>query len=60
MLDPAKLTLNMAAVAGLALLAACTSTQSQEETAGAMLPQPSVVIVETFASPPTRSSWTRA
>jgi Domain of unknown function (DUF4410) len=52
MLDPAKLILNMAAVAGLALLAACTSTQSQTETAGEMLPQPAVVVVETFAVSP--------
>jgi hypothetical protein len=49
MLDPAKLVLKTTAVAGLALLAACTSTQSQTETAGEMLSQPSVVIVETFA-----------
>jgi hypothetical protein len=41
-----------AALAGLALLAACTSTQSQVETGSAMLPRPQVVIVDTFAASP--------
>jgi hypothetical protein len=41
-----------AAVAGLALLAACTSAQSTMETAGEMLPRPLVVIVDTFAASP--------
>jgi len=41
-----------AAFAGLALLAACTSAQSQMETAGEMLPRPQVVIVDTFAASP--------
>ena len=40
------------ALAGLALLAACTSTQSEVETGGAMLPRPQVVIVERFATSP--------
>lgn len=53
MLDPAKLISNTAALAGLALLAACTSTQSQmDTTAGEMLPPPRVVIVQTFATSP--------
>jgi hypothetical protein len=39
-----------AAIAGLALLAACTSTQSQVETGGAMLPKPQIVIVDRFAA----------
>jgi Domain of unknown function (DUF4410) len=49
MRDLLKLTLPTAALAGLALLAACTSTQSQVETAGEMLPPPQVVIVDRFA-----------
>jgi hypothetical protein len=40
------------ALAGLAVLAACTSAQSQMETAGQMLPRPQVVIVERFAASP--------
>ncbi|HSA79862.1 MAG TPA: DUF4410 domain-containing protein [Geminicoccaceae bacterium] len=52
MLDPAKLIPGVSALAGIALLAACTSTQSQMETAGEMLPRPSVVIVDTFAVSP--------
>jgi Domain of unknown function (DUF4410) len=38
------------AVAGLALLAACTSTRSEVETGDARLPRPEVVIVERFAT----------
>ncbi|MGH6921141.1 MAG: hypothetical protein ACREJ0_25980, partial [Geminicoccaceae bacterium] len=38
------------ALAGLAVLAACTSTQSEVETGDAMLPRPQVVIVERFAT----------
>jgi Domain of unknown function (DUF4410) len=49
MLDPVKLISTTAALAGLALLAACTSTQSQMDTAGEMLPPPQVVIVDRFA-----------
>ncbi len=50
MLDPTKLASRTAALAGLALLAAaCTSSHSQIETEGAMMPQPSVVIVDRFA-----------
>jgi hypothetical protein len=41
-----------AAFAGLALLAACTSAQSQMETAGETLPRPQVVIVDSFAASP--------
>ena len=37
------------AFAGLAVLAACTSTQGEVETGDAMLPRPQVVIVERFA-----------
>ena len=40
------------AVAGLTVLAACTSAQSTMETTDAMLPEPQVVIVETFAASP--------
>ncbi|MGH6898856.1 MAG: DUF4410 domain-containing protein [Geminicoccaceae bacterium] len=40
------------ALAGLAVLAACTSTQSEVETGSAMLPRPQVVIVDTFAAAP--------
>jgi Domain of unknown function (DUF4410) len=40
------------AFAGLALLAACTSAQNTMETTEAALPQPQVVIVETFAVAP--------
>jgi Domain of unknown function (DUF4410) len=40
------------ALAGLAVLAACTSTQDEVETGGAMLPRPQVVIVERFATSP--------
>jgi len=49
MVEPLKLGLPTAALAGLALLAACTSTQSQNETAGEMMPAPQVVIVDRFA-----------
>ncbi len=53
MLDPNRLIPKAAALAGLALLAAaCTSTQSQNETDGKMLPRPSVVIVDRFAVSP--------
>jgi hypothetical protein len=40
------------ALAGLAVLAACTSAQSQIETSGQALPRPQIVIVETFAVSP--------
>jgi Domain of unknown function (DUF4410) len=46
------MTMSMPALAGLALLAACTSSHSTNETAGAMLPRPQLVIVETFAVSP--------
>ena len=41
-----------AALVGLAVLAACTSTESQMETGAATLPRPQVVIVDTFAASP--------
>jgi uncharacterized protein DUF4410 len=47
-----RLTGPAAALAALSWLAACTSSQSQLETAGEILPQPQFVIVETFASSP--------
>jgi hypothetical protein len=42
----------VAALAGLLAAAACTSTQSQPETADAALPRPQVVMVEDFAVSP--------
>jgi Domain of unknown function (DUF4410) len=48
----AKLISGAAALAGLALLAACTSAQSEIETGGAMLPRPTLVVVQTFAVSP--------
>jgi hypothetical protein len=50
MRNPLKLSLPTATLAALALLAACTSTQSQVETGGEMLPAPQVVIVDRFAA----------
>ena len=47
-----RFTLKAAAIAGLALLAACTSTESRMETAGEPLPRPQLVIVDTFAASP--------
>jgi Domain of unknown function (DUF4410) len=41
-----------AAFMGLAILAACTSAESQMETASRTLPRPQVVIVDTFATSP--------
>ncbi len=52
MLKPTKLPLRTAAVAGLALLAACTSSQSGTDTAGAMSAPPELVIVQEFAAAP--------
>jgi hypothetical protein len=43
---------NVVACVGLAVLAACTSAQSQMETADQMLPRPQVVIVDSFAAAP--------
>jgi hypothetical protein len=48
----AKVLPKMAALMGLVALAACTSTQSQMETADQMLPRPQVVIVDSFAASP--------
>jgi hypothetical protein len=44
--------LGVAALAGLAFLAACTSTESQIETGGQIYPRPQVVLVDTFATSP--------
>jgi hypothetical protein len=52
MFDTARFMSKAAALAGLAILAACTSTESEVETGGAMLPRPQVVIVERFATSP--------
>jgi hypothetical protein len=41
-----------AALVALTWLSACTSSQSQMETAGEILPQPQVVIVDAFATSP--------
>jgi hypothetical protein len=46
----AKLLPKTAAFMVLAVLAACTSTESQMETGAATLPRPQVVIVDTFAA----------
>jgi hypothetical protein len=48
--DVGRFMPTVAAIAGVALLAACTSTQSELETGGATLPQPQVVIVDTFSA----------
>ena len=45
-----RLLQRTAAFVGLAVLAACTSTESQMETGAATLPHPQVVIVDTFAT----------
>jgi len=50
MFEIVRLMPRFAALAGLAVLAACTSAQSQIETGGEKLPRPQVVIVETFAA----------
>ena len=47
-----KLMPQAIALAGLAVLAACTAAQSQIETGGQMLPRPQVVVVDTFAVSP--------
>jgi Domain of unknown function (DUF4410) len=47
-----RLVPKAAALAALALVAACTSSQSQMETAGEMMPRPQVVVVDTFAVSP--------
>jgi hypothetical protein len=52
MSDTGKSTATVGAFAALALLAACTSAQSTMEATDAALPQPSVVVVETFAVSP--------
>ena len=52
MFETVRFMPNSSALAGLALLAACTSAQSQIETSGKTLPRPQVVIVESFAVSP--------
>jgi hypothetical protein len=52
----AKVLPKTAALVGLVVLAACTSTQSEVETGGQMLPRPAVVVVDTFAISPTEVS----
>jgi hypothetical protein len=47
-----RLVPKAAAFAALAFVAACTSSQSQMETAGEMMPRPQVVVVDTFAVSP--------
>jgi Domain of unknown function (DUF4410) len=48
----AKVLPTAAALMGMAILAACTSTQSQVESDAAMLPRPQIVVVDTFAASP--------
>ena len=50
--DALRLVPKAAALMGMAILAACTSAESQMETGTAMLPRPQVVIVDTFAASP--------
>jgi Domain of unknown function (DUF4410) len=52
MFERRRVVSNTAAFAGMLVLAACTSSQSQMETSGEMLPRPQVVIVDTFAASP--------
>ena len=52
----ARAALGAAALLGLMLASACTSTQSEVETGGQMLPRPAVVVVDTFAISPTEVS----
>jgi hypothetical protein len=49
----ARSALGAIALLGLALASACTSTESQIETGGQMLPRPTVVVVDAFAISPT-------
>jgi Domain of unknown function (DUF4410) len=50
--DALRLVPKAAALMGMAILAACTSTQSQMETTDAALPTPQIVVVDTFAASP--------
>lgn len=52
MFETVRFMPHASALTGLALLAACTSAQSQIETGGQTLPRPQVVIVESFAVAP--------
>jgi Domain of unknown function (DUF4410) len=49
----ARAALGMLACSGLIFVGACTSTESQVETGGQMLPRPAVVVVDSFAISPT-------
>jgi hypothetical protein len=49
----ARSALGAIALLGLALASACTSTESQVETSGQMLPRPAVIVVDTFAISPS-------
>jgi hypothetical protein len=48
--------LGASALVAMILVSACTSTQSQVETGGQMLPRPAVVVVHTFAVSPSEVS----
>lgn len=52
MFDTGRFRARAAAIAALALVAACTAARSQIETAGETLPRPEVVVVDTFAVSP--------
>jgi hypothetical protein len=52
----ARSTLAALGLLGLISVGACTSTQSQVETGGQMLPRPAVVVVHTFAVSPSEVS----
>jgi Domain of unknown function (DUF4410) len=49
----ARAVLGVMALSGLMSVNACTSTESQVETGGQMLPRPAVVVVDSFAISPT-------
>jgi hypothetical protein len=49
----ARSALGAIALSGLIFVNACTSTESQVETGGQMLPRPAVVVVDSFAISPT-------
>ena len=49
----ARSALGAIALLGLVFVSACTSTQSQVQTGGQMLPRPAVVVVHSFAVSPT-------
>ena len=47
-----RAALGAMAISALTLVSACTSSQSQIETGGQMLPRPAMVVVQTFAASP--------